>query len=226
MSFTILENGADSLKKAKESIENYENVIEEYATHHMKDAVIYLHHSIEILLKYLLTLESEYLIFEDLKKLAYAKKELMEKQKEASQQTHNFIVHRKPKSYTSVFDVPKGKKLKTIGLEEAKLRVQYLSGIDIHKDFEQGIEKVQVYRNQITHHTININSEEKNDLISNLKILHETTLKFFEKNIKNFMEVYDGQRFEISQEEWDEHQREVADYYYENAMSKIISDDM
>ena len=126
MSFSILENGADSLKKAKQSIEDYERVIADLSTHHLKDAVIYLHHSIEILLKYILTVESEYLIFDDLDKLAYAKKELLDKQKKVLERPQSFIIHKERKSYISVFDVPKGRKLKTIGLDVAKLRVQYL----------------------------------------------------------------------------------------------------
>lgn len=57
MEFTLLDNGTDSLKKAKESIENFEELHKTHGYHNLKDAIIFLNHGIEILLKYILSKE-------------------------------------------------------------------------------------------------------------------------------------------------------------------------
>lgn len=226
MEFTLLDNGADSLKKAKHSIEAFESLSERSTPHHLKDAIIYLNHSIEILLKYILSEKSEYLIFKDLKKFTLATKELLEYQEGSDKVpiTNGFGYRRK--YYRSVFDVPKGRRLITIGLNEAIERVKYLCGIDIPIDFEQGISLIQSYRNQITHNSISVDSTEKKELILSLKILHVNTFKFFDSNIISFNEAFNEQRFEITEEEWTEHQKDMEDYYYDRAMGDLSIEDL
>ena len=217
LEFTLLQNGADSFKKAKTSIQHYEQVVEEYSSHHLKDAILSLSHSIEILFKYILSEKSEYLIFSDLKKLTEATKQLTEYQKKPNKIPIKGGFGFRKKYYKSVFDVPKGRKLQTIGIGEAKERVKYLCDISIPDELEQGIITMQSYRNQITHNTINIDSFEKTELISNLKILHENTHKFFESNILDFNQTYGEQRFEISIEEYENHRIGMEEYYREMA---------
>jgi len=51
LEFTLLNNGTDSLKKTKASIEKFEELHREHSYHHLKDAIIFINHGVEILLK-------------------------------------------------------------------------------------------------------------------------------------------------------------------------------
>lgn len=73
MEFTLLDNGLDSLKKTGDSLERFKDLHRQNSYHLIKDAIIYLNHGIEILLKYILTTHNESLIFKDLKLYMLAK---------------------------------------------------------------------------------------------------------------------------------------------------------
>src|SRR5690625_7986220 len=63
MEFTLLDNGIDSLQKTKMAIDKINQLHYEFAGHHSKDAVVFLHHGTGILLKKYLSNINESLIF-------------------------------------------------------------------------------------------------------------------------------------------------------------------
>lgn len=221
MEFSLIKNGADSLKKAKTSIDLFNNIVEEYAYHHLKDATIYLNHAIEVLMKHILITNNESLIFKDLKKYTEAKKELLNKYSGQIKITNGFGYL--PNSKYTVFDVPKGKQLQTIGIDIAIERIKYFCDIEMTDTFENGIFFINDYRNKITHHSIIIHTqEEKDKYVRTLVNLYDEALNFFDIHVPGLLEIVDQQRFEISKEEWEDYQRDMADYYYERSMSKIL----
>lgn len=224
LEFTLLDNGTDSLKKAKESIEEFEVLHREHGYHHLKDAIIFLNHGIEILLKYILSKRNESLIFTDLKVYMDAKKHL----KSMPPKVKGFGVYL-DRNMPTVFDVPANKignkKLTTITLREALERVELLCDIDIPVDFRNATFLVNEYRNDLTHHSIKLTDTDEEKLITVLKTLYDNTLDFFEKHISGIMEKIDAKRFELTVAEWEEIQREMQDFYQERAMSDLSEDD-
>lgn len=69
MDFTLIGNGIDSLQKGYKKLEQCDELYiskpdekkERYF--HLKDAVLSIHHGVEILMKHILSYESEYLIY-------------------------------------------------------------------------------------------------------------------------------------------------------------------
>ncbi|MFJ5771912.1 hypothetical protein [Psychrobacillus sp. NPDC093180] len=120
-----------------------------------------------------------------------------------------------------VFDVEKGKKLKTITLIEALERVKYIYETTISEDLEGAVRYLNDYRNMITHHSISIDSSEVDILISNIKFTYQNSIVFFDKHLPGTLEIIDQEIFELTKEEYKEHQRDMEDYYHEVAMSKI-----
>ncbi|MGG3281251.1 hypothetical protein [Paenibacillus solani] len=224
MEFTLLDNGTDSLKKAKESIEQFEALHREHSFHHLKDAIIFINHGIEILLKYILSKRNESLIFTDLKVYMDAKKEL----KGMPPKVEGFGIYL-DRNKPTVFDVPANKignkKLTTITLKEAIERVELLCDIDIPNDFRNAVFVVNEYRNNLTHHSIKLTAADEDKLITVLKSLYDYSLDFFEEYIAGIMENIDAKRFELTVGEWEEIQREMQDFYYERAMSDLSEDD-
>lgn len=224
MEFTLLDNGTDSLKKAKESIEQFETLYREHSYHHLKDAIIFLNHGIEILFKYILSKRNESLIFTDLKVYMDAKKYL----KDMPPKVKGFGVYL-DRNKPTVFDVPTkkigNKKLTTITLKEALERVEFLCDIEIPEYFRNAIYVINEYRNDLSHHSIKLTYTDEEKLITVLKSLYDNTLDFFEKHIPGIMEKIDAERFELTVAEWEEIQREMHDFYQERAMSDLSDDD-
>lgn len=81
MEYSLLENGIDSLKKAKTNIEGFEKYHKESSYHFLKDVIIFLNHGIEILLKYILSKQNESLIFTDINLYMEAKEKLKNESK-------------------------------------------------------------------------------------------------------------------------------------------------
>lgn len=224
LEFTLLDNGTDSLKKAKQSIEQFEALHREHSYHHLKDAIIFLNHGIEILLKHILSKRNESLIFTDLKVYMDAKKHL----KGMPPKVKGFGIHL-DRNKPTVFDVPANKignkKLTTVTLREALERVELLCDIDIPEDFRNAVFVVNEYRNDLTHHSIKLTAADEDKLITVLKTLYDNTLDFFEQHIPGIMEKIDDKRFELTQAEWEEIQREMQEFYHERAMSDLSEDD-
>lgn len=224
MEFSLLENGTDSLKKAKDSIKNFEDLNREHSYHHLKDAIIFLNHGIEILLKHLLSKKNESLIFTDLKVYMAAKKQLKH-MKPKVKGFGTYLERNKP----TVFDVSEkdlnNKKLETVSLKEALSRIELLCDIEITDDFRDSIFLINKYRNDITHHSIKLNTDDEERLINVLKTLYDNVLDFFDKHIPGLVKEIDLVRFEVTRAEWEEIQRDMQEFYHERAMSRISIDE-
>lgn len=224
MEFSLLDNGHDSLKKAKFSIEKYEELIKEHSYPYFKDAIIFLNHGIEILFKYMLSQRNESLIFSDVQIYLAAKKELKKMPK--GKTGFGFLVDKD----LTVFDVPpkkiNDKKLKTITIIEALDRIEYFCDIEIKKEFRSAVFTVNRYRNDLTHHSINLTSEEETKAVKTIKVLFDIVLDFFEEHIPGTMVTIDAEKFEITSQEWEEMQREMEDFYQERGMSDLGYDDV
>lgn len=220
MEFSLVDNGADSLKKVKQCIDSFQESHEEFSYHYLKDATIFLSHTIEILLKHILTSRNESLVFKNLKAYTEAKKELSKKYKDQVKVENGFGHY--PSSQYTVFDVPKGEFLETIGITEAIERVKYFCDIEMSKEFVASIHYIKNYRNKIMHHSIRIYPHEMSRYIKKLIFLYEETLNFFELHIPGLMAKVDFHRYEIDKAEWEELQSEMQSYYTERAMSKVL----
>jgi hypothetical protein len=225
LEFTLLDNGLDSLKKTQESLKRFNELHRPNSYHLLKDAIIFLNHGIEILLKYILSSRNESLIFKDIKMYMKAKEQL----KHLPLKEKGFGTYLE-RNIPTVFDVPKdklqNKKLETITLREAVDRIELLCDIEITKEFGDSIYLINKYRNDITHHSIKLTTQEEQELINELKILYVNILGFFEEQIPGIYEKVDLERFEVTQEEVNQWQQDMEDFYHERAMSDLSEEDI
>ncbi|MCY8187680.1 hypothetical protein MOC46_08345 [Bacillus spizizenii] len=230
MEYSLLENGIDSLKKAKINIVEFVEFEKYYkgsSYHFLKDAIIFLNHGIEILLKYILSKQNESLIFTDINLYMEAKERL---KNESKGKKNPFEFNNK----RNVFDVELGngnnkkKQLYTINLNEAIKRIKFLLDIDISKDVETAIILINDYRNHITHHSIILDEPSVNELVEKIKFLYRHILDFFQKHIteRNVMKEVDAERYLYTQQEWEQYQRDLEEFIYDRAISDISLDEM
>ena len=220
MEYSLLDNGVDSLQKAKEYIKKLEVVHEEFANHHMKDAIIFLNHGIEILLKFMLSSINESLIFDNLKAYMDARSELI-KLRKSTPGSESFVVTK----YNTVFDVKKGIDLKTITLVAALDRVKLLTSIELDDTFVSSVHNLNKLRNKITHHSISMTRAESRELYVQLKGTYKMALDLFEMHIPGVLEKVDSEVFELTTQEWEEHNRLMQEFVWERSMSRISIDD-
>lgn len=225
MEFTLLDNGIDSLKKTQDSLKRFNELNRQNSYHLLKDAIIYINHGIEILLKYILSSRNESLIFKDIKAYMKAKEQL----KHMSPKVKGFGTYLE-RNMPTVFDVPKdklqNKTLETITLREAVDRIEFLCDIEITKEFRDSIYLINKYRNDITHHSIKLTSEEEQKLVKELKILYVNILGFFEGQIPGIYEKVDSERFEVTLAEMEQWQQDIEDFYHERSLSDLSEDDL
>ncbi|MED0906276.1 hypothetical protein [Bacillus nitratireducens] len=196
MKFTLLDNGADSLKSAYENLETLKNIAEG-GQHRLKDSVIFLNHGVELLLKLILKKHSPSLMFDKINEYLEAKQKLKKKE-----------------DAKTVFDI--NKKLKTVSLFEALTRVEYLCDIDIPENFRGSILYVNKIRNQFMHYEVELDEQETETLVTKLQICYEETIEFLEKHIEDLDDIIQDSRFELTTEEYEEQQAEIyAEIYYE-----------
>jgi len=182
MRFTLLDNGADSLKGAYDCLVKFE-VLEQGTNHNLKDAVMHLNHGIEILLKLILKKASPALMFTDIKAYQKAKEDLKNSDKD------------------NVFQI--NSKLHTVSLEDALLRVEYLCDIEIPDTLNASIRYINKIRNQFMHYEVEIDDNELSDLINKLKLCYEATVEFLENHIENLSEIISQSRFEYTRDDYE-----------------------
>lgn len=225
MEFTLLDNGIDSLKKTQDSIIRFNELHRPNSYHLLKDAIIYLNHGIEILLKHILSSRNESLIFKDIKLYMKAKEQL----KHLPSKEKGFGTYLE-KNKPTVFDIPKDKLqnkiLETITLKEAVDRIEFLCDIEITKEFGDSIYLINKYRNDITHHSIKLTSEEEDNLIKELRILYVNIVAFFDEHITGIHEEINSYRFEVTETEMREWQQNMAEFNQERTLNDLAEDDL
>lgn len=154
MKISLLENGLDSLKKGFDHLNRYEEMflIEESGTERffvLKDAVLSIHHGIEILFKEALKESNELLVFSEIDK-----------------NLKKAFTQKRQNNFSSLFEA--NPNLHTVNFIEAIDRVQKICGYDIRENFYKKLLKLQGYRNQITHSEVLIDEIELNSVFEGL----------------------------------------------------------
>ncbi|MGH1010100.1 MULTISPECIES: hypothetical protein [Bacillus cereus group] len=208
MKFTLLDNGADSLRSAYENLEQLKEVVEG-GEHRLKDTVIFLNHGVELLLKYILKQRSPALMFEKIEPYLKAKQDL--KKSKGGQKT--------------VFDIDKN--LRTVSLLEALKRIEYLCDIEIPEEFNATILYVNKIRNNFMHYEVELDEKETDILVANLQVCYEQAVKFLESHIEDLDDYIQDSRFELTAEEYEEQQAEMyGEIYYEMQKEDAMIDAM
>lgn len=154
---SLRENGEHSIKKSLESYSEYEKTKDQML---LKDAILFLHNGIELLMKEMLVRENEYLIFVDLK-------DVKTKQKEARKKGLGiFFIEYPPKSVT---------------YEEAYERVEaFINPPELNETLLKYLGKLNRLRNQLEHYAIDADKEE---VVQLLEAIHKPILNLFEKHL-------------------------------------------
>jgi hypothetical protein len=154
---TMKENGEHSFKKG---IDAYEEYMQKEDHMLLKDAIMFLHHGIELLMKEILARHSPFLIFEELK-------DLPRKQKLADQ---------KGISIFSIDNPPR-----TVSYEVAIERVEaFIKPAELDKPLLDNLTALTKLRNKLEHHEIEADRREVIDL---LIAVHDPALRLFETQL-------------------------------------------
>jgi hypothetical protein len=183
LKFTLLDNGADSLRSAYENVEAFKGVAEG-GQHRIKDAVIFLNHGVELLLKYILKQRSPALMFEKIEHYLKAKQELRKRGTEGEE---------------TVFSV--NQNLKTVSLLEALNRVEFLCDIEVPGKLKSTVHYVNKIRNSFMHYEVELGEVETGKLVTNLQVCYEKAVEFLEAHIDNLTYYIRDARFEMTYEE-------------------------
>ena len=154
---SLRENGEHSFARGIKAFEEYSRNHDGFL---LKDAIIFSHHGIELLMKEILVKKSEYLIFEELK-------ELPKKQIDADRQNIDiFSLERPPR---------------TVSYDIALDRVQaFIKPAELDSTLRQSLDQLNRLRNQIEHYSIEIDRKEVEQILATI---HEPLLKLFEVQI-------------------------------------------
>lgn len=154
MRIKLLENGLDSLKKGFEKLHAYEEMLhidrrgpERYFV--LKDAVLAIHHGVEILFKEVLNRQNELLVFEGI-----------DKQLKAA------FVTKRQMGLESLFET--NSKLRTVSFDEAIDRVQTICGYVLRNEFKSKLDRLQECRNQIIHSEVSVDEIHLNSIFEGL----------------------------------------------------------
>lgn len=146
MKISLIDNGLDSIKKGYSHLKDYESFISSESSDNpirfstLKDAILSLQHGIEILFKCVLLNTNEILLFS----------EINEKIRSAYKQ-------RRAGEITSLFEA---KGVHTVTHKEAMLRSSDICGHVIDEKFRSQLEKLEKWRNSITHSAVFLNENE------------------------------------------------------------------
>lgn len=183
-----------------------------------------MHHGTEILVKKYLSDVNESLIFISQQDYLSAKKLL--KNNPVKSVAFGYF----DKDKQNVFNIPikKRKKLdlRTVGLLQALDRVHFLCDVDVSVEIKSALENLNEYRNTLTHYTLQLETQEVEKLVLELKASFNLILDFLETLLPGTMVKIDEERFEISQAEWKEYQEDMQAFYTERAMSDLSVDDL
>jgi hypothetical protein len=153
----LKENGLHSLWKGIEAYEKAKSG-DDWS---LKEAVMFIHHGVELLMKQILVNHSEYLLFEDLGETT------VRKQKQANQQGIGvFFLNRPPRSVT---------------FTDALRRVDvFVAPAQLEESLITWLDQLNSLRNQIEHYAIDV---EKEDVMKLLGKIHEPLIALFDAQL-------------------------------------------
>ena len=163
LTISLRENGLHSLWRGIDSYGIYDKKHDKLI---LKDAIMHLHHGVELLMKEVLVAHSPFLIFEDLKDAAT-------KQKQANDSGVGIFFLDKPP--------------KTVTYEEAIKRVSaFIQPPELTDKLQNDLQELNRFRNQLEHYAIETDKELVTQLLASL---HEPLLNLFEKRIGNVRKI-------------------------------------
>jgi hypothetical protein len=158
---TLLENGIHSLERGFESVDGYLRKEEDEFL--LKEAILFIHHGIELLLKQLLVQESRFLIFSDLGSV-------VRRQREANQKGVDIFSLEKPPH--------------TISYAEAIERVDaFLDVSEFTFQLQRDLRELNQLRNRLEHYAI------RTDRVKTIRLLSKIRaplIGLFEAQISGF----------------------------------------
>jgi uncharacterized protein YutE (UPF0331/DUF86 family) len=184
MQFNLLDNGIDSLKASGDILLDY-YLDYEFERHQIKDAVFHFMHGVEIVSKYLLSQKNEELLFKKLIEYQEAKKKM---------EDNNLF---------SVFDA--NPEIRTIDIMTALKRLDSQTRVKIDKELYDSLDQIRLFRNQLTHYTVNLDDGEFVSLVTLIRRTFEKILILFEKNIPQFKKRFKELAREEPVTEYDEY---------------------
>ena len=173
MKISLIENGMDSLEKGYSYYLEYQKMIHSKTVNEkkrylcLKDAIMSLHHGIEILFKSILINESEYLLFPKI-----------------DNNIHSAFIEKRNKNLLSVFQTSLKNKIRTVTYLESIKRVESICGKKIPNKLKNKIIEINTYRNILIHSEAYIDEDEIKDSLRNL--IEPLDLYFYE----NFSDSY------------------------------------
>jgi hypothetical protein len=190
---SLRENGLHSLWRGIELYGIFDKAQDKLI---LKDAIIFLHHGVELLMKEILVKTSPFLIFEDLRDAAA-------KQKRADE------------SGLGIFFIDKPPK--TVTYEEAIKRVSaFIKPKELNDDLQADLDKLNCIRNQLEHYAIDVDKE---DVVRLLAALQGSLLQLFENSLGG---VLKNQPVKVSQV-WEAVQDSNKQYFeLENRVINLV----
>jgi hypothetical protein len=164
---TLLENGIHSLERGFDSVDEYLRREEDEFL--LKEAILFIHHGIELLLKQLLAQESKFLIFSNLRSV-------VKRQREANQKGVDIFSLDKPPY--------------TISYPEAIERVDaFLEVPEFTHQLQQDLKELNQLRNQLEHYAIKTDKLRTVRLLSRIRV---PLLRLFEAQMSEFSALADS----------------------------------
>ncbi|MEH7085141.1 hypothetical protein V7139_20700 [Neobacillus drentensis] len=184
MQFNLLDNGIDSLKASGDILLDF-YLDYEFERHQIKDAVFHLMHGVEIVSKYLLSQKNEELLFKKLIEYQEARKKM---------EDDNLF---------SVFDA--NPEIRTIDGMTALKRLDSQTRVKIDDELYDSLNQIRLFRNQLTHYTVNLDDGEFVSLVTLIRRTFEKIIILFEKNIPQFKNRFKELAREEPVTEYDEY---------------------
>lgn len=202
MKLNFLDSGLDSLKKGFQHLIEYEKNTfylkkknaDEVRFYHLKDAILFIQHGIEILVKSIIHNHSEYLIFSQIDSNVKAA-----------------IRQKNEQNLNSVFESDLKHKIHTVTFLESIERLKIIPNIKISKALEKRLKELESYRNIIMHSEPYLNEYDINETFDGLS--DELDLFFFQnigekykmisgydnliKSMESFKEIYREKGLEL-----------------------------
>lgn len=180
MKLNFLDSGMDSLKKGFESFLNYEritffnedNISEEMRFYHLKDAILFIQHGIEILVKKIIQNHSEYLLFSQI-----------------DNHVKNALKQKHEQNLNSVFETDLKHKIHTVTFNESIERLKIIPQVKISSQLEKRLNELESYRNIIMHSEPYLNEYDINATFDGLS--DELDI-FFHENIGESYKMISG----------------------------------
>lgn len=179
MKLNYIQNGLDSLQKGYKNLIEYENLTftensdDDKRFYFLKDAILFIHHGIEILVKKILHNHNELLLFSQI-----------------DSHLKNAIIEKNKNSLNSVFETKLSHKIHTVNFSESLERIKIIPNLKLSDTLECKFKDLEKYRNIIMHSEPFINEyliiNTFEDLSDELDIFFESALPNEYKAITNY----------------------------------------